>query len=176
MVCNLIKYVLQGKLVLHKLKFAKYSQERGLIMFCPNCGSSIEDNSQFCPNCGQVVEQPNQAQTQAQQFEQPVYEATPVNNTYAAPAGADESKSVLIWGILGLAFADSCILSFLGIIFSAIALNKAKAFQAANGALYGKAKVGKILATVGLILGIVMISILVLFIYCSLVVASRADD
>lgn len=125
-------------------------------MFCPNCGSSIEDNSQFCPNCGQVVEQPNQAPTQPQQFEQPVYEATPVNNTYAASAGADESKSVLTWGILGLVFADTCILSFLGIIFSAIALNKAKAFQAANGALYGKAKVGKILATVGLILGIVM--------------------
>ena len=134
-------------------------------MFCPNCGSSIEDNSQFCPNCGQVVDQPTQAPTQPQQFEQPVYEATPVNNNYAAPTGADESKSVLIWGILGLVFADTCILSFLGIIFSAIALNKAKAFQAANGALYGKAKVGKILATVGLILGIVMTVFAVIYIF-----------
>ena len=43
-------------------------------MFCPNCGSKLNDNSKFCENCGAQVQaqQPQQPQQpQQQQYQQP---------------------------------------------------------------------------------------------------------
>ena len=71
------------------------------------------------------------------------------------------STQTLTFGILGLVFAGS---SILGIIFSAIGLKKAKAYVEQFGELTGKAKVGRILAKVGLIFSIVMIVFWVLYI------------
>lgn len=68
----------------------------------------------------------------------------------------DTSTKVLVFGTLGLAFACSFYLSFLGIIFSAIGMSQANNFARANGAVFGKAKVGSILAKVGLPVGIVI--------------------
>ena len=68
----------------------------------------------------------------------------------------DTSTKVLVFGILGLAFACSFYLSILGIIFSAIGISQANNFARANGAVFGKAKVGRILSKVGLPLGIVL--------------------
>ena len=65
-------------------------------------------------------------------------------------------SNVLVWGILGLSFACTPFLNFLGIIFSVVAKRKSNAYAAANGPLYGQAKVGHILATVGLIVGIIL--------------------
>ncbi len=47
-------------------------------MFCPNCGSKLNDNSKFCENCGAPVQaqnqqpqQPQYQQPQQQQYQQP---------------------------------------------------------------------------------------------------------
>lgn len=120
------------------------------MMFCKNCGQTMEEGRKFCPNCGAPVDapaEPSGAPVYAERYE-PAMSSTPV----------------LVWGIIGLAFSCSFYFSFLGIIFSAIGLSKAKAFFAANGQLFGKAKVGKILATVGLIVSIVMTGLAVLLI------------
>lgn len=74
------------------------------------------------------------------------------------------SKQSLIFGILGLVFCES---SILGIIFSAIGLAKAKKYAAENGQLEGKAKTGKILATLGLVFSIICLVIYIIVIIVS---------
>ena len=141
-------------------------------MSCQNCGSALEDGAKFCPNCGEPVAVPEvdtpeeaAAEIVAEEpvVEAPVYQApaapvyqAPVVEPTVDPALNGMSKSILIFGIIGLAFSCSFYLSLLGIIFSAIGKGKVKAFLAAGGQLTGKAKVGNILAKVGLILGIVL--------------------
>ena len=93
---------------------------------------------------------PQQPQYQQPQYQQPTYYAQP------QPAAGVSGKPALTFGILGIIFACTFYFSFLGIIFSAIGLGKAKAFRAAAGQLYGPAKVGKILSTIGLIVGIIL--------------------
>lgn len=68
-----------------------------------------------------------------------------------------QQPNTLVWGILSLVFS-----SILGIIFGAIGLSKSKKFVAEGGELVGKAKVGKILSLVGIILGIVVTIIIVI--------------
>ncbi len=65
------------------------------------------------------------------------------------------SKSALVFGILAISFAFIPYINFLGIIFGAIALSKAKSYQRAGYVLTGRANVGKILGLIGLIVGIV---------------------
>ena len=142
-------------------------------MYCQNCGTQIDDSVKFCPNCGTPVAVQEAVQEEqtviAQNYEQPAYQqpAAPVYQQPAEPVYQQPtvesnpeanalSTPILIFGILGIAFGCSFYLSFLGIIFSAIAKGKVKAFLAAGGVLSGKAKVGNILAKVGLILGIVL--------------------
>ncbi len=83
----------------------------------------------------------------------------------------DTSTKVLVFGILGLAFACSFYLSFLGIIFSAIGMSQANNFARENGAVFGKAKVGRILSKVGLPLGIVFTVISVIYIIVMVLLA-----
>ena len=75
--------------------------------------------------------------------QQPVQPVQPVQQPNSTP--------ILVFGILSLVFT-----SILGIIFGAIAKSKAKAWVAAGNPLTGKAKVGKILGTIGLAVGIVV--------------------
>ena len=64
------------------------------------------------------------------------------------------STQSLVFGIISLVLAEGGIL---GIIFGAIGKAKAKAFAEQNGGVVtGKAKVGKILSTLGLVFGIIM--------------------
>ena len=70
------------------------------------------------------------------------------------------SSGSLTFGILGLVFCGSGIL---GLIFSAIGLSKAKKYAAEVGALEGKAKTGKILATLGLVFSIIALIIWIIF-------------
>lgn len=151
-------------------------------MFCTNCGTQLPDGTEFCTNCGVklTAEQPvNNPQT-SEEFggpapaapevpAAPVYTAAPAQNfsepPYPQPAPAEvNSTPVLVWGIIGLAFSCSWIGSLLGIIFSAVAGSKVKAYLAAGGVLAGKAKVGRILGKIGLILGIVMFVILIIYV------------
>ncbi len=145
-------------------------------MFCKNCGSEVREGAQFCTNCGAPVEQVKAEPAQTYQepvYQSPVYEQPqqPTYQTTVVPSPAVPSSSVLTWGILGLAFACSFYISFLGIIFSIIAQNKAKAYQAAGGQLTGKAKVGSILAKVGLIVGIVLTAILAIYLLVLIIAA-----
>lgn len=113
-------------------------------MNCNNCGMVVEEGRSYCPNCGAAVVKPV-----AERYDE----------SGAGYAPAMSATPVLVWGIIGLAFSCTFYLSFLGIIFSVIGLNKFKAFYAATGYNAGKAKVGRILAKVGLILGIVLTAI-----------------
>lgn len=166
-------------------------------MICNKCGNQIADNSTFCVYCGTQVggeaqpaapaqpypQQPVQQaypQQPAQPYQQPYQQPYPQQG-YAAPqAPADpqqeaESKSILTFGILALAFGCSFYLSFLGIIFGAIEKGKANAFQATYG-LTGRAKVGSILGKIGFILGIVLTALFVVWLIAIIVAASSASS
>ena len=106
-------------------------------MVCSNCGANIPEGSTVCANCGAAV-------TAAS--------AQPVYSQPAQTSGTVSPAKVLTWGILGLAFSE---LGILGIIFSAIGLKHANRFSLEQGSLFGQAKVGRILAKVGLIVSIV---------------------
>ena len=85
---------------------------------------------------------------------QPVYaQPTPVMPIAAAAGTQDPglAKSILIMGIIAVASACTVWFSFVGIIFGAIGLSKAKKFTEECGQLFGKAKVGKYLSLGGLI-------------------------
>ncbi len=60
------------------------------------------------------------------------------------------------WGLLGLIFADTGILSLLGWIFSAKAKRMAQEYAYTYGELKGRAQVGSIFAKIGFILGMVL--------------------
>ena len=70
------------------------------------------------------------------------------------------STKTLVFGILSIALGGSAIL---GIIFGAIASSNAKKYAAANnGVVDGKAKVGKILGTLGLVFGIIALVVYII--------------
>ncbi len=82
------------------------------------------------------------------------------NNVYAEPAytavpAQDNSKKAMIFGILSLVLSE---LGILGLIFAILGKKEAKKYVAAFGQLTGKAKLGSIFSTVGLILSIIMIA------------------
>ena len=113
---------------------------------------------QYAQPVQQQYAQPEQPQYYAQQpqYGQPPY--APQYNTGAVvedPNERAQSKSCLIFGILAIAFGSSFYLSFLGIIFGAIARSKAKTYMMSYP-LVGRAKVGRILGTVGFVLGIIL--------------------
>ncbi|PWJ70903.1 zinc ribbon protein [Ruminococcaceae bacterium R-25] len=101
---------------------------------------------------------------------QPVYAATPV----ATPiAGADNelAKSCMIMGIVAVACCITYYFAFVGIIFGAIGLSKAKKFMEDAGQLFGKAKVGKYLSLGGLIGGCVLTGITLFYILMMVIAA-----
>ena len=112
-------------------------------MICKNCGAQIPDGSAFCTECGAPVQQ-------EQPVQQPQY--TPVQPVVNDPEL--NATPILITGILALAL---CGTGIGGLICAIICLSKVKKFQAAGGVLAGKAKVGKILGTLGLVFSIIAI-------------------
>ncbi len=67
-------------------------------MFCPKCGTEIDDTVTFCPSCGAQTS-PTAAQTASDQ--QPVAQATTVNVTVQAPAGA-RPVNKMAYGLLAI--------------------------------------------------------------------------
>lgn len=134
-------------------------------MYCKNCGTMIAEGAAFCSNCGTPVE------TKADPA--PAYSevTTPAGSYTYAPAPTVDGGSILTFGILALAFACTFFASFLGIVFGAVCKGKVNAYCAAGAPLEGKAKVGSILGKVGLILGIVMTAIFVVYIFVIVIAA-----
>ena len=121
-------------------------------MYCNKCGAQLVDNSRYCHNCGQPV----------QSGSRELVPAPSVSESAVVPA--ESPTPVLVWGILGLAFAVSGPLSFLGIIFSCIGRGKAREYIDKYGTVSRQAVVGKNLSKAGLIVGIVMTVLVVLYI------------
>lgn len=103
---------------------------------------------------------------------QPVYaQPTPVMPV-GATLGANDpelAKNVLIMGILAVAFTITVWISFLGIVFGAIGLSKAKKFTEECGQLFGKARVGKYLSLGGLIGGSVVTGYMAIYIISAII-------
>lgn len=142
-------------------------------MFCNKCGAQLNDGAAFCPNCGQQISQQSNPQPAPQQpapqqpaYQQPAYQQPAYQQPAPQPIYRPilNSTPILVFGILALAFASTFFASFMGIIFGPIAMSKCSAFLAQGGVYAGKAKVGKILGRVGLILGIVMTVLFIVYI------------
>ena len=130
-------------------------------MFCDKCGAQLNDNSRVCPQCGAPIQGEEQNIT--------------TTSTYAGSLG--DPTPVLVWGILGLAFACTFFVSFLGIIFSAVGLKKANAYnQFTNYAESGKARTGRNLAKAGLIVGIIMTVLLVIYVIAIVALAANTSS
>ncbi len=113
-------------------------------MYCQFCGKEHADYVSFCPYCGMQVSKGESVEEQV--AVDPIYQRE-----------KDElGGEVLKFGILGLAFACSGLLSLLGLIFSIIARAKAGAFARRYGDTEGRATVGKHLGKAGLIVSIVI--------------------
>lgn len=166
-------------------------------MICKQCGQEIAPDAKFCGVCGapndaaaqpvepqyaQPAADPYAQQYQQPQYQQPQYQQPQYQQPqqygqpqYGAPVEdpveRSLSKSILVFGILALVFCCTFYLAFLGIIFGAIAMSKAKKY-AASYPLTGRAKVGKILGTVGLIIGIIFTVIVTIIIIVAIIAAA----
>ena len=129
-------------------------------MYCQNCGSQVNENSRFCPNCGQLVQGERQEVSVASTYEGPMGNPTPV----------------LVWGILGLAFSCTFVASFLGIIFSIVGLNKAKNYFNFCGEGSKQARIGRNLSKAGLIVGIILTVLFVIYLVVIVILALNADS
>ena len=123
-------------------------------MYCKQCNTYLPDGTAYCTNCGAAVTADQSVIVES-------------GNSYK-PAPAGNTNAPLIWGILGLSFSCSVYFSLLGLIFSIIGKNKAKQYIATYGNISGKVKVGKGLATAGLIVGIIFTAIMSLVVIAAI--------
>ncbi|MBQ6893160.1 MAG: zinc ribbon domain-containing protein [Clostridia bacterium] len=113
-------------------------------MFCSNCGGEVKDGVNFCPFCGTALEK------------EAVKKSANITTTPESNPKIDAlASSILTFGILSGAFSLTVWVSFLGIIFAAIAFSKSKQYISLVGDINGKAAVGRAIARAGLIVGIV---------------------
>ena len=119
-------------------------------MICPNCGSENQDGNRFCSSCGSPLEIVSGDDAQA-------------NLPQKAESSGTKEETVqpnnLIMSIIGLVLACSNFAPA-GIVISVIA--KKNAIKNANGAQpTGKNKIGNMLSTIGIPVGIVKTVLLV---------------
>ena len=108
--------------------------------------------------------QPQPAYAQPQQVYAQPQSASFNDRVNQDVAASNDATPILALGIVALATALSFYFSVAGIICGAIGLSKANAFYGKYGMFSAKANTGRNLAKAGLIVGIVMTSLFVLFI------------
>ena len=146
------------------------------MMFCRFCGSQLKEDAKFCSICGNTVKTEDTVSNEAAMIKetanaapiadvQPVVSSSPILTQPAISEAELSSKqgSVLTFGILALA-VSAVFINFLGIIFGAIAMNKAKEYTALTGKTPARVSVGKGLGKAGLITGIAMTAFWTLYI------------
>lgn len=136
-------------------------------MNCTNCGNQIAGTEKFCGSCGAPIASPASTAKVCTNCGAELLEGHPlcvrcgmgVNQAPMTPYSEEEAKSVsssaLTFGILGIIFSSSFFISLLGVIFSCVAISKAKKYKRMTGTYLGKAGVGRGLGIGGLISGIV---------------------
>ena len=107
-------------------------------MYCKNCGTNNESNSQFCSNCGASLANEQPVVTSA-----PVYNAAPV-----AQPGKGLAIAGMVCGIVSF-FCFGVILGILAIIFGGVA--KSKGYRG------GMATAGIACGAIGLALWVIML-------------------
>ena len=139
-------------------------------MICPNCNKSITDGFKCCPYCGTRVAADAVVPT-TPAYSAPAYDA-PAYTPESAVVGHPHASSALTFGILSLVFACTFFLSFLGIVFGAIGKGKSSACLHLAGSMGGKARTGRILSIIGLIVGIIMTAIFAIVIIAAIIDAN----
>ena len=115
-------------------------------MFCPKCGTQVEEGSRFCQKCGAQVDQPT-APVQPTAVPSQTTPSQPVYQTATAVKNSGAAVASLVLGIIGLIFPFIPIIpSIMAIIFGIVGIGQV---NRSNGALKGKG-----MATAGIILGI----------------------
>ena len=136
-------------------------------MFCSHCGSEIENGARFCQNCGASADATKNEEKMS-------YEPIDLTDTIAEKAKDEAAGSALGTGIAAIIFGlIVSFLNFIGIILGAVGIGKANAVEAQFGELPPKARVGKILSTVGLISGILMT--IVWFLYIVIIAVALSE-
>lgn len=157
-------------------------------LFCSSCGNKVEAQPapqqpayeavqepvyvapvQPAPQPAYEAVQQPAPQPAYQAVQQPVYVAPqqPVQPAVNDAELNSMATNTMIFGILGAALG-LCV-GVPGIIFSCLTKKKVEEFQARAGSVYGKAKVGSILAKVGLPVSIVCTAIYTISFFVGLI-------
>ena len=159
-------------------------------MNCNVCGTALPEGAHFCSACGAPVpvlpeltpdpEGPKAAPlSDMPEPTAPMYTPAEPEPVYAQPVYAEpaqvipqnEVDSIFNWGVAGLVCAF--LFTILGIVFSAIAVGKARRMNAAYGFLPQQARTGRGLGIAGLIVSIVF-TVLGLLLVILIVAAAAA--
>lgn len=160
-------------------------------MYCKACGATLPEGAHFCSDCGAPVtalpeltpdpEPPKAAplsdlpEPTAPMYAPAAEEAAEAAPVYAEPVAVlpqSEVDSIFNWGVAGL--VCSFLVSVLGIIFSAIAISKAKRMRQTYGFLPQQANTGRGMGIAGLIVGIVLTALGLLLVLFVIAVAAYA--
>ena len=118
-------------------------------MYCKFCGNEISSDVKFCPKCGSINEEKTAPTIDS------VFTETPVANPYVEEKKSSLASKALTFGIVSLVVAY--FTGIWGLIFAGIARSNARKYGELNlGVVDGKAKVGRILATIATIMSIAM--------------------
>lgn len=113
-------------------------------MFCKFCGNEMDDGAKFCAKCGGIAPE-SEAHTADDAYVPEI-----ILDPITEEARESCAKKSLVLGIISLAIG-----SVPGFILALVGKNQVKKYEYLNGGVVnGKAKVGKILTTIGIPYGI----------------------
>ena len=122
-------------------------------MFCKNCGRQLNDNENFCPACG-AMKPAETVDTTVFQYDLVTEQSVNTVDTVNEAEKNAMAARVFKWGMRGIIFAHTVLLSLLGVIFSAIAKKRAEEFERTYGEIKGRALAGRVLGRIGFGLGL----------------------